>query len=287
MFMLNRESGGLEQVRELITGNESLAGRWLPGLLAVYTELGLEEPAARLLTRIRADGLACYRGSADWPGILAFLVEAAIFLDDADAARELRPLVAEYSGLNLILGPFVALFGSADRYLGLLDELLGTEDPPASYERAMDLDRRIGAPLHHAYGVAARASYRCRLGATEPEDVEAVAAATAWAESIGARRVLGQLAAALAPPKPVAVTGAHDPSADCIPGLTARESEVLRHVATGLSNREIAERLFISESTAANHVRSILMKTGCANRTRAALYAAERLQPRAQPAGPD
>ena len=41
----------------------------------------------------------------------------------------------------------------------------------------------------------------------------------------------------------------------------------------GLSNREIGSELFISEHTAANHVRSILRKTGCANRTEAASYA--------------
>ncbi len=44
-------------------------------------------------------------------------------------------------------------------------------------------------------------------------------------------------------------------------------------MARGLSNREIGERLFISEHTAANHIRSILRKTGCANRTEAASYA--------------
>ena len=56
-------------------------------------------------------------------------------------------------------------------------------------------------------------------------------------------------------------------------GLTARELEVLRLVGRGQSNREIATELFISEHTAANHIRSILMKTQSANRTAAARYA--------------
>ena len=56
-------------------------------------------------------------------------------------------------------------------------------------------------------------------------------------------------------------------------GLSPREAEILRLVARGLSNREIGETLFISEHTAANHIRSILRKTGCANRTEAASYA--------------
>jgi DNA-binding NarL/FixJ family response regulator len=56
-------------------------------------------------------------------------------------------------------------------------------------------------------------------------------------------------------------------------GLSAREVQILRLVARGLSNREIGETLTISEHTAANHIRSILRKTGCANRTEAASYA--------------
>jgi DNA-binding NarL/FixJ family response regulator len=56
-------------------------------------------------------------------------------------------------------------------------------------------------------------------------------------------------------------------------GLSAREAQILRLVARGLSNREIGGTLFISEHTAANHIRSILRKTGCANRTEAASYA--------------
>jgi DNA-binding NarL/FixJ family response regulator len=48
---------------------------------------------------------------------------------------------------------------------------------------------------------------------------------------------------------------------------------VLRLVAAGLSNREIGQELYISGHTVANHVRSILRKTGAANRTEAAGYA--------------
>jgi DNA-binding NarL/FixJ family response regulator len=48
---------------------------------------------------------------------------------------------------------------------------------------------------------------------------------------------------------------------------------VLELLAEAMSNRQIAQRLVISENTAANHVRRILIKTGCANRTEAALYA--------------
>jgi DNA-binding CsgD family transcriptional regulator len=59
-------------------------------------------------------------------------------------------------------------------------------------------------------------------------------------------------------------------------GLTDREVGVLRLLVDGHSNREIGERLHISQHTAANHVRSILHKTGCANRTEAASWALRR-----------
>ena len=56
-------------------------------------------------------------------------------------------------------------------------------------------------------------------------------------------------------------------------GLTQREVEVLRLVAGGKSNRQIADELFLSASTVSHHVTSIFNKTGSANRVEAATYA--------------
>ena len=66
------------------------------------------------------------------------------------------------------------------------------------------------------------------------------------------------------------------PVASAVPdGLSDREREVLRLLAQGKSNPEIAKELFISRSTVQNHVSNILIKTNAANRTEAAVYAKE------------
>jgi two-component system nitrate/nitrite response regulator NarL len=55
--------------------------------------------------------------------------------------------------------------------------------------------------------------------------------------------------------------------------LTAREREVLRHLAEGASTREIGEALFISPRTASTHVENILRKLGASSRAAAVAYA--------------
>jgi DNA-binding NarL/FixJ family response regulator len=57
--------------------------------------------------------------------------------------------------------------------------------------------------------------------------------------------------------------------------LTGREVEVLRLIAKGATNREIAEQLVISEGTVKNHISNILSRLGLRDRTQAAIYARE------------
>ena len=66
-----------------------------------------------------------------------------------------------------------------------------------------------------------------------------------------------------------------DPQADDVP-LTRREYQVLRHLAYGLSNREIARSLTISIETVKEHVQNTLRKLELSNRTEAAVWIVKR-----------
>jgi DNA-binding NarL/FixJ family response regulator len=69
--------------------------------------------------------------------------------------------------------------------------------------------------------------------------------------------------------------GVARPAAPTAPpdGLTDREVEVLALIASGLSNHEIAERLYVAETTVKTHVNRIFAKTGSRDRAQAAVYA--------------
>ncbi len=68
----------------------------------------------------------------------------------------------------------------------------------------------------------------------------------------------------------VAAAAPPAPPAD---GLTARETEVLVEIAQGLSNQEIAGRLFVSEATVKTHINHLLAKTACRDRAALVAYA--------------
>ncbi len=266
MFIVRRETGGLDAVRPLVEAGLQVGSTWEPGLLALYTELGLHDRARPLLARLLGRVSDAPSTEAPWgqgTAVLVFLVEAALALRDVEAARTLRPLLARFEGQQLLAGEFVAVFGAADGYLAALDDLLG--DPASAdhlFARAVEQNRAIGSAVHTAAVLAAwSTSFSARGdGASRARARSLRADARRLATSLGQVRVLRRL----------------DADGDSPAGLTAREVDVLRLVAAGSSNREIASRLRISENTAANHVRSILIKTGAANRTQVAMMAVAR-----------
>ena len=97
--------------------------------------------------------------------------------------------------------------------------------------------------------------------------IHKVFAGEGWLHPAITRQVLSQLNQQAAPAQPA--VRAHAPEDD----LTDREMEVLRYIAQGLSNQEIARLMTVSEATVHSHVSKVLTKLDLNSRTQAALYA--------------
>lgn len=268
MFAIRREQGRLADlapaVRSLAAGGGE--GAWRPAFAALLAELGMDEEVERALVRIRRDGLDSLRRSL-WVASLVYLTDACNAVGDAELAALVYPELVPFAGTNLIIGGGVIFYGAADRYLGMLAAMLGlVERAEAHFTAAVDLNRRMGAATWlahtcHEYG-------RMLQSNGEADRAEPlVTEAQALAEAIGMPTLLARIRR----------LGAAQAKTRRFPdGLSEREADVLRFVARALSNREIGAALSISEHTVANHVKSILRKTGCANRTEAASYAHRR-----------
>ena len=94
-------------------------------------------------------------------------------------------------------------------------------------------------------------------------------------EPVVSPELVGKLYAALQSPATIPVAP-HVPAMPGSPRLSAREHEVLRHIALGASNKEIARALDIAETTVKIHVQHILRKLGVSSRLQAALAAGPR-----------
>jgi DNA-binding NarL/FixJ family response regulator len=187
-------------------------------------------------------------------------------LDAADDVAALRELLDPYRGLHLASGAgAVAYFGPAELWLGVAAGYLGKlDDAVADLEwavRACAVNGAIGFHTEAQYELAAVLTRRAAPGdlARARSLVADVArqAAELGMVPIGSKAatLIEQLDAS-EPPTP----------------LTRREQDVAALVAKGLTNREIAAQLYLSERTAQNHVQHILTKLALANRSQIAVW---------------
>jgi ATP/maltotriose-dependent transcriptional regulator MalT len=281
LFSIRRLQGRLEEARpavEVVARLGEQGATWRPALAVLRGELGELDAAAADLRHLVADGLRAVPRDSLWWGALSYLADACAAVGDRESAAAVHAELLPCRGLVVQVGNFLAAYGAADRYLGILAGLIGRSDEAeAHFQAALALETRAEMPVWVAQTQLAYGRFLAERGT--PADIaharELLASARDEAQRLEmvtvarqAEEALGGLEAGSAPlAAPLVAGGGKGES------LTAREVAVLRLIVDGRSNREIAERLHISRHTAGNHVRSILVKTGCANRTEAAGWA--------------
>ncbi len=216
--------------------------------------------AVAALRALRLSGTAVTESRLQRARLLAALVDAAIAvpdLDAADTAAGALSSLTEDSHAPILEAMAATAAGAVS---------LGRGDAPAavdSLRRAGELWRDLRLPYE---GARARVQYGLALRAAGDEadgELELRSAIAAF-DRLGAvpdREATAALLAAGAAPLPR--------------GLTAREVEVLRLVAAGMSNREIAVDLVISEHTVARHLQNMFGKLGVSSRSGATAFAFE------------
>jgi DNA-binding CsgD family transcriptional regulator len=241
---LRLAQGRVDEAGRLLAGYEDHPAAALP-LASVHVARGEWVAAARIARR----GLEAAGGDRL---ARAPLIELLAESGAAGAVDLARPLLA---------GPCELLVAHGERALGrALEE-------PARFERALAAFARLGMPLEAG---RARLLLAEALRDAEPEAAiaEARIAHDAF-EALGAARDADAAGALL---RSLGVHAARSgPRAAGL--LTKREREVLALLGEGLSNRAIAERLFLSPKTVEHHVRSVLRKLDLKSRAEAAAYA--------------
>jgi DNA-binding NarL/FixJ family response regulator len=175
----------------------------------------------------------------------------------ARAAAELRAMADTFGT--------IFLEAQADRAEARL--LIGTDAPEAALallRRSWSVWRRLEATYEAAVTRVLMGRANRAVGDEEAAQLEFDAARTVLT-GLGAVADLARLERLAAEPGAAAASA----------GLTRRELEVLRLIAGGRSNRQIANELFLSERTVARHVSNILGKLGLANRSAATAFAFE------------
>jgi DNA-binding CsgD family transcriptional regulator len=233
----------------------SLHGRRPQPGLALLRLLQGDVAAALGAIRVAADEA---RERRTRPRMLAALVEIALAAGELEAARAAADGLA--SAAEELDVPYLRAVARQSAGAVLLAEG-GAADALAPLREAQRLWHELEAPYEAARArvLAARA---CReLGDEAGAQLELDAAAAAL-QAIGAAGDLDRIGRLR-----------REPAAPGQPPLTAREVEVLRLVAAGLTNRGIADRLGISEKTVARHVSNLFVKLGLSSRSAATAYA--------------
>lgn len=193
----------------------------------------------------------------------AFGIPVAIALEAADDVATLRDLLARYSGQHVAsgggavsyMGPVELWMGVASRYLRQLDRAV------VELEHAGQSCAGNGAAGFHTEALYELASALAdRAG---PGDLLRARGLTRDVEGRASSLGMGPIrvkARALAE------------QLDDAPRLTRREREIANLIGEGLTNREIASRLYVSERTAQNHVHHILTKLDLTNRSQIAVW---------------
>ena len=274
MFTIAQERDELPQlapfVKQFVQSTPS-SGTWRPALALVLAELGEREQARAELDRLAPAEFRAVARDSLWPACLAYLAQACALVRDLTLAEELYALLLPWTRHNLVAGSVVVCYGPADRLLGVLSTLLRRWDSAARhFDAAVEMTTRQGSMPWLAHTQNDYAGMLVERN--QPGDLQRahslLTSAISMAEQLGmakVRRSASQLASSLG-------RGAQRPSYPG--GLSRREAEVLRLIAAGKSNQEIAARIFRSQNTVANHVRNILAKLGASNRTEAATFAA-------------
>jgi DNA-binding CsgD family transcriptional regulator/tetratricopeptide (TPR) repeat protein len=282
LFVLRREQGRLAELEEDLRrapithpGYRSLRCM----LLATLCDLGRLEEARVLFDQLAAGEFAAFPKDNEWLSALTLLADAADALGDRDRALTLYQQLAPYGELIALTASEVSL-GPVSRPLGILASLVGRHDDAVGhFEDAIARTQRMGARpwlAHARYAYARTLAERDWPGGRE-RAVELLTNALEASKEIGmsalAVRVTSLLAELGVRPRRRPTAAAASAGAPKGTTLTAREREVAGLVAEGLSNRQIAAKLYLSERTAETHVQNILTKLGFTSRTQVAGWA--------------
>jgi DNA-binding CsgD family transcriptional regulator len=197
---------------------------------------------------------------------LVFCAETCFALADAGRAQVLYQLLRPYAR-QTANHPTAVCFGAVELYLAILACSANWPDLARDhFEQAMTLNRAM-----RAWPFLARTLLRYgEFLLKRPADAERRAGLQQLREAEQLARRLGMTRLVI---DIDALLHASDDDAAYPDDLTAREVEVLRLLAIGRTNKDVSLVLAISLNTVATHVRNILNKTQCANRTEAATYA--------------